>query len=110
RARGDGHRLGDIRGHREPDREDSALARLALDRDLSAVAIHDRIGAAEAEPLALLALGRGEGYEDVQSRLLAHPDTGVHDLGEPPSAFPTGAEGQVSALGHRVESVERHAG
>ena len=68
--------------------------------------VHDRVGAAQSEALALLPLGGEERIEDVQADLLGHADPGVDDLAVHSAALGPRPEGEVAPLRHRVERVE----
>ena len=59
------------------DREGRALAGLALDPQVPAVPLHDRMRDGKPEPGALLALGGEEGIEHALAHVLAHAHAGV---------------------------------
>ena len=72
--------------------------------------VDDGVGAAQAEALALLPLGREEGVEDVQPYLLGHTDAGVGNLAKHAPSLGSGPEREVPSLRHRVERVEGNRG
>lgn len=83
---------------------------MTFGRDLSALALDQRLADGEAEPGALPPFRGVEGIEDLLDHLFAHADAGIGDLdGDASMAVALGIEGaerQGPAIRHGVDRVD----